>query len=274
MFSLIKKILNIRGAPKNTKHNSITSAQLNSDPTADFTTPDKYILIGFNKVFDNVVVSDQVKKNIFTKYREAHLSGNHRKEEQSLKEALADTAWSWPLFDKWDQSFSKRNQWPYMWTNYRKLKTATNIPPTTMEEGVSCLTGKEMRKILSRNKVKGRSKAITVNELTNMLLDNCTWEDINLLVHSKFNMSAMFTSEKIKEEKIRILCHTTTMTIYSLRDNSNRGAQTPPGFKYIANNITDCPVEGQFAQAYNLGKIKKIPPFFPGDRTSMRMVKR
>lgn len=66
----------------------------------------------------------------------------------------------------------------------------------------------------------------------------------------------------------RILVHTITMRAYSLRDEQER-IENRMQQRFAEKTDDVCEVEAEICRQYDAGELKGLPPFFPGDRTSL-----
>jgi hypothetical protein len=77
-----------------------------------------------------------------------------------------------------------------------------------------------------------------------------------------------YKSEYWQQRILRILVHTISMRAYAIRDEQLKIGN---GMKErFADDVGDeCEVEAMICKQFNAGDLKGLPPFFPGDRTSL-----
>ncbi len=77
------------------------------------------------------------------------------------------------------------------------------------------------------------------------------------------------SAEETEIAKCKLLTHTVTMRAYALRDSYDRERLARDGFPESADVValtSDDPVEDAIVALFNQGKLRGLPPFFPGDR--------
>ena len=234
----------------------------------DFSTATWVIEEALNKVLTHISVAKEIKVEFCKAYCEAHKSGNPRLEEKVAIELLASSGWEWHVFDKWYLFFSQKGVWPYMWHQNELTKKQVISNPTTIEEAVSFLNVKKMKKFLKQHDIKTKPAPKKRAEFEKTIIQNSSLDDVLSSIKSHLENQAKYAKQRFAESKCKILAHTLCMTAYSLRDHYkyNEGAN----LKLIAHDSGGtCKVEDSFVKKFNTDQLKALPPFFPGDRTSI-----
>lgn len=238
-----------------------------SDTT--FATPMEYIVNAFDTYMANITMPARV----LAKFREDYTYFNHHKPEDCEKCAiyyLSDVDFTWPDFDSWREYFRKIDAWPVMWFRLRDFK-----PPTEQHEILSLFSVKMLRNALS-GYVKTTSKS-RKPELMQLMSEYYTVDQITDMVHERFPDAFEDDSGPDKEDIIKLLSHTLSMSICSLRDKHmhlrqlRRSNNDRSNFVYRLPKAY-CPIEIMCREKRMKGEIKGYPPFFPGDRNSLQLL--
>lgn len=80
--------------------------------------------------------------------------------------------------------------------------------------------------------------------------------------------SNFYTDEYWQKRIARILVHTITMRAYSLRDEQQK-IECGSTQRFADSADDTCPIETEICRKFNIGLLTGLPPFFPGDRTSL-----
>lgn len=68
----------------------------------------------------------------------------------------------------------------------------------------------------------------------------------------------------------KLFAHTCALAAFAFRDVAQFNASPDrASLKLLADDGTECPRERELAVAFNEGRIRDYPPFFPGDRTTL-----
>ena len=246
---------------------AIGESNATSDQRPMFGTEEKFIEQGFYRVLKQTNIPEDVQDALYVDYKEAHWSGSPRGEEKSFEEHLFDLNWNWPEFDKWEKTFSKDNVWPYMWSKYPEIYGAQPFSSNNVGAELKHLRISEMKKIA---KAHGATNLQKRDELEKFIFENVSMGEIREAVPGRIEEQIQKFERKKKIGLCKLLSGSVSATVYSLRDAARR--KKVANSKYFKNRklravSAGCPVEERFATKYNDGKLKKSPPFFPGDRT-------
>lgn len=262
---MLKKIIDFFLPKSNTSKTYITGDKGFSFRGKEVQTDQSTITDAFIKVMAGVVVSPDIKNKLMRDYILAHKSGSPREEENVVIKHLLGTGWQWLEFDKWHQIFKKSGTWPYMWRRSPEIFEANNPEPFGLHEALYLFSVKDLKDWLKSNNLAPKPMPRKRSELEEYFFKNIKWHDLKPEVIYRHNMQRSFLNEKKEESKCRLLAHTITMTKYSTGNDYQR-----EGTRFTdvqADVIGDCEVEAKFAEKFNQGRIKGLPPFFPGDRT-------
>ncbi len=212
----------------------------------------------FNQVMIGVVVSDEVKGKLLDSF----LSG-----QEDEIDYLANSGWEWSDFDAWHQMFSEKKEWPYMWQHYPQLSEEPPKQPENMNAALTFLTVSDMKKIIKDHAIKPRPGPKKRADFEKAIEFSLSFEDIQLYVSRIVDSRCLTYEIKREKAKCKLLVHTISMTISKCRNFA----------QYQDMNISlnleawdaGCPVEREYAKKFNRGDLKGLPPFFPGDRTSI-----
>jgi hypothetical protein len=155
-----------------------------------------------------------------------------RKFLKAFKAVIGPHPWVWPWFDEWREKFRQAQAWPGMWTEIAELDQ--EAPPPDPDE-----------------------------------------ED-------DYGMTPEGVQATLAEAQVELLHHSVSMMGYRLRDMVNllNRSSSPEVWRIKLTSIAGCPVEeaiaAQFADAvagWMPGQdFPPLPPYFPGDRTSVDLV--
>ncbi len=235
-----------------------------------FGTPETCIKRAFYKVMEQTDIPQDIYEALYTDYRDAHWSGSPREEEKVFKHYLMELDWTWKEFDKWKKKFNQNGEWPYMWRQYPEIYMDKPFSTDNTSFEIKHLRVADMKIIAKKHNAQNLQKR---EELEEFIINNVSVEKILKTASARVEeQTKKFTSRK-KAGKCKLLRHTIGMTAYSIRNAEQRkktaNSTFMKGKKLIAES-SGCPVEEQFVEQFNEGKIKKLPPYFPGDRTSVR----
>lgn len=235
-----------------------------------FGTHEACIKRAFYKVIEQTDIPQDIHEALYTDYRDAHWSGSSREEEKVFKNYLMELDWTWKEFDKWKKKFNQNGEWPYMWRQYPEIYMAKPFSTENTSFEIKHLRVADMKIIAKKHNAQNLQKR---EELEKFMIKNISVEEILKTASARVEeQTKKFTSRR-KVGKCKLLMHTIGMTAYSIRDAEQRkktaNSTFMKGRKLIAES-SGCPVEEQFAKKFNDGELKKLPPFFPGDRTMVR----
>ena len=236
---------------------------------ADGVTVTPIIRQVFDHVMTFVEIEPKVRESLFHAYSEAHQSGSPRAEERAVIDALANSGWRWSEFDAWAERFAAAKEWPYMWHRLKELSESQPSLPSSVPEAVARLGVSDMRALLSERGLIGRPVPRKRAEFEEIVVRNIRLQEIIERFKDYWGVSIKQWQCNQEIAKCKLLAHTLTMTCYSWGAASQRSQLSADKYPVKALLGTGCPVEEKYAKLFNVGKIRGLPPFFPGDRNSV-----
>ena len=234
-----------------------------------FATPTPQVEQAFDQIMDEVDIPDYAKAKLKPLFVKAHRSGNPRREVEAIEAVLSDVEWGEAYFGTWKKCFEADEVYPHMWrTRGKALVSDIPQPASTIEEAVAYLRVVDMRQLAvelgimpDTGRPKKRSEFIALLSATGK-----TKEIVDAAMPAYLDALNKWRRDR-EAGKSALLAHTLTMRTYALRDHYKRERLT--GVQKLRALDSDCPVERQYAAKFMTGEIDGIPPFFPGDRTSL-----
>lgn len=207
------------------------------------------------RIMAGVQADNETKKNLYSAIANNNCVATY-------ENFLLPGQWEWPEFDEWKTIFLKDGDFPYMWKKYPEI-FLPDFEELRLGKILDQVLIKDIKIIFKTLNIDTpiRVKKTELIELaehkitTKMLHEACP--DIYGDIKIKFEKS-------INHGKCAILEHTISMLGYHLRD-------------FYSNNqlkldiIKGCPVEAKYAKGKGNITEYNIPPFFPGDRTGVRL---
>ncbi|MGE4297570.1 MAG: hypothetical protein AB7E47_06030 [Desulfovibrionaceae bacterium] len=271
---MLRKLLNLFSRSDVTTNKQHPHPDVSTQNISSFATKADVITRAFYRVMDNITPLSAVdKEHMCAEFISTHQSGRPKASIDVCQKWLPEDTWGWPWFDEWMSIFQEQEQWPYMWKQLN-LNSQEPVEPSSIEDAVSILTVAEMRTIYKTNTIKVNPAPKNRADFENAISTHCTIEHIAELTASRIKLLKEEYTKKMARSRIEILAHTLDKMAYTLRDEEQReksGGLSHRGYKLTLSS-SGCPVEDSIAQAEL--KKGKTPPFFPGDRSSLRWKKR
>jgi hypothetical protein len=204
------------------------------------------------------VVMDAPAQEMFAPVVEQTIGVGGDKQRRIIFEYLDGTPWSWPELTAWQLRFQEMGQWPYLWggplglTNSLTLaKTLDKATLRTVLSGCGHLPGPtmsvaEMRERAGELPLKNLEESLppdTLKTARAKVRHAITWDICSILAHT---ITARY------QNLVHVLRSTRPVTPQNYRPFS-----------------TTCPVEKAFCDKWAVGELIGLPPFFPGDRSSL-----
>lgn len=240
-----------------------------SDPVDNnFATAEWVLTKAFDQVMASVEFAPDKRQALFMAYAAAHRAGDTRAEERAATSALLGSGWRWGEFEAWAQRFAAAKEWPYMWEHFSELSESAPIPPITPADALALLNVEDMKAIAKELSLMPRPAPRKRVEFEALLVAHVPLPELLRRTRERHIAAITAFHERYEIAKCRLLVHTLDMTAYSIRDDEQRKRA---GHKSTLRAIADagCPVEDRFAAQFNAGEISGLPPFFPGDRTTI-----
>lgn len=236
---------------------------------SSFATSASVVEEAIDQILADIDMPENAKVRLKSLFVKAHRSGSPRREIEAVELALDGAEWGEKYFGEWKMRFEAKGEFPYMWRTHGKaLVVDSPQPPSTIEDAVGYLRVTDMRQILielDAMPAKGRPKKRS--EFIDLL---STIRKTKLVVESAipaYRDARTKWQEDREAAKRALLAHTLTMRAYTLRDCRKRENLTRTS--RLRALKSDCPVETEYAVRFMAGKNHELPPFFPGDRTSL-----
>lgn len=70
----------------------------------------------FAKTTHTITAPQDALQGLFCDHRVALFLGSPRDCDKAAVDYLAGSGWTWGEFDRWNEEFSRRTMWPYMWS--------------------------------------------------------------------------------------------------------------------------------------------------------------
>lgn len=236
-----------------------------------FKTAEWVIHEAFSYVMATVEVSSETKNRLFREYSKAHRDGDPRGEEKAVVDALANSGWRWKDFEEWSQRFKTEKKWPYMWRSFPELYEAPPSDPTTINDALEYMTVNDMKAFATARGLMAKPVPRKRADFEKLIAARCPLQNVLPAVAPAVKRAVAAFAERREIAKCRLLAHTLTMRMYSVRnkvqfDELNK---TVGGYKLKILAGAGCPVEDKYAAMFNRGEIQDLPPFFPGDRNAV-----
>lgn len=228
----------------------------------------------FDKVMQSVEISDEKKEALFNSFQEVHRSGNPRKEEEAVITHLLNTSWKWLEYEKWNEIFKQRQQWPYMWQHYESLLESPDEMPVNISDAMAYFKVNELKSILKERNINLKPAPKTRVELELRFKEVIPWEVFKPFVENRYKEVLKKKNDRREKDLCRLLAHTLIMTIYTLR-RYYEGIEVIKddlhnSWYWCVSAVDDLyPIEKEFADKFNRGEIANFPPYFPGDRNGL-----
>lgn len=211
----------------------------------------------YRRIMTGVIVDNAVKSSLYKALAEAPY-------DKTCEKFLLPGQWQWPEFDKWKSRFLQDGKFPYMWRQYPEICISDfdNFPLRTILEKTSAKALKELFQKLCIE-IPPKAKKADLIELAEQKISLKT---LCTTYPDFYNESKKVFEEHVNQGKCAILEHTINMLGYHLRDFYTNS-------RLKLDLIMGCPVEGKYAKGKGRITEDNIPPFFPGDRTGVVLIR-
>jgi len=233
-----------------------------------FATDESIIKSAFYEVIDKTDIDNNIKDKLFILYSKANRDGSPRKEIEAIRSCLEERDFHWHEFNKWDSRFSEIG-YPYMWLRYQDYRKQQEVMQKSDKDSLAFFNISEMRLILKDNNCYQKPAPKTRNDVENAMINSLDSFILKRLIDTKKKSNIDAIGRKIINEKYEILSHYIAFTVYKKRDISKNKYKEGRHYSFVFANTSCCDVEKVFADEFNTNKRHDLPPYFPGDRTSM-----
>jgi len=216
------------------------------------------------------------RERLCAAFAEAVHSGEPGAEEAAVLAQLAGREWHWPELRRWEEVFAQRRQWPTLWQSFPSLTAVRTPPPGNLAEALPYFAYLELRDILNARSVERKPAPIRVDELAQTFLAQVEWEEVAPLALEKHRLFVERALAARDEDCCRLLAHHLRSTVHNLIPyHQGLSVQAHGLYKYRWTVFApgDEPPAADFAESFNRGDSTRIPPYFPGDRSRLRLVR-
>jgi len=234
------------------------------------------VLEGFERGLAGIELEASARERLCAAFVEAVRSGSAGAEEAVVAAQLAGVDWRWPELRRWEALFAQRRQWPSLWQGCPSLTALRHPPPANLSEALPYFGYLELRDILNTRSVERKPAPIRVEELTQSFLANVSWEEISPLALEKHRLFVERSLAGRDGDRCRLLAHHLRATVHNLIPYHQGLAVQAHGLLKYRWEVTppgDEPWAADFAESFNRGESSRIPPYFPGDRCRLRLVR-
>ena len=223
----------------------------------------------FEQIMADVDAPSDAKHRLLSLYAEAHRSGDPRREAEAVEAAFQGIEWGREYFGSWTERFRTNGEFPYMWKSYLELRSDP-LPPRTIDEALEYLRVPDMRRLaLDLGVMPDKSRPKKRTEFIDLLSRTGESAPVLNAAMACFSERLQERHRRLERAKCKLLAHTLTARVYSLiRMASWSRIRNQAGWRMRATS-TSCPVESEYVAKFNTGKLDILPPYFPGDRTSI-----
>lgn len=248
---------------------SLVAEHLPAGDISPFATPPSVVEEAIDQILVAIDIPGDAKGRLKSRFVNAHRSGDPRREVEVIETALDGVEWGEVYYGEWKSRFEAKGEFPYMWrTDGKALIVDSPQSPSTIEDALKYLRVADMRQILIElDAMPGRGRPKKRSEFIALLSTTGKTESIVDSAIPAYRDALTKWEADRETAKCALLAHTLTMRAFALRDIQKRKGLTC--ISRLRTLKSDCPVETEFAARFMTGEIHGVPPFFPGDRTSV-----
>lgn len=236
-----------------------------------FCPPREVVETAFAQMTHDIAWPEAIRATLLEQFDQGLVNGDTDWSADAMEDTLKTIDWQWPWFDEWAARFKARGDWPFMW-GIGGLDEAPPSAPSTLEEASEFLQVKQMRSLL-------KSKGITAlptkrSEVEQLFRKTLSLEEAAEQI--QLRLDGLLSEYRVDHhrQRCRLLAHTIQARTYILRRAmdyialSEDSTQT----RYMALEFAgDDTLEETIAQELGEQVWQQLPPFFPGDRTRIRL---
>ena len=229
----------------------------------------------FDLVMAGVEPGSAPREKLFEAFHGAVRSARPGAGEAAVTAQLAGTGWQWPEFERWEELFRQRRQWPAAWRHYPSLLATQHAPPRQVEEALPYFAYLERRDLLGTLSSSRQPAPIRVEEVEQAFLESFTWEEIAPVALERYRDFLDRCHVNREEDLCRLLAHHLRATVYNLIPFHQGQAVAGRGLLRYRWEVTDDgePLASEYANRFNRGESERIPPYFPGDPSRLRLIR-
>lgn len=200
-------------------------------------------------------------------------NGDFRKAAKAVSATLDGHTWHWPWFELCLATFSKHKVWPdnvLGWDSFEP--TAPEPKPKTPDDALNWLSLKEVRAILKAERIKPAStrRADTYNALYHQV-PFAKWRDVAM---SNWDAERNAAPDLVRQEyaKVELLVLTLSIATFMVDRAIQVGEFLDhPRRTRIEIDFIDKAARLMFLEASRGSPLPSLPPFYPGDRSDLRV---
>ena len=145
--------------------------------------------------------------------------------------------------------------------------------PTDLDSALVYLNVKELRQILKEKEIKVRPAPRKRTEFIAAIKQHLKLNDILPYIEPKIDNLNYLNKTQEFEAKCNILAHTIAMRSYHYAEFCR--LEDPAEYDFAIERLDKvCPMEAKAVEMWRNKEIDGLPPFFPGDRTGIRIYHR
>lgn len=195
--------------------------------------------------------------------------------EGAFLACLAEHDWSWPVLERWRETFSRQGRWPVTWRRFPSLAVPHQAEPESVAEAAYLFGYLEQRDLLRPTWPRATPFPIAAEELAAAFARHIPWSAIAESARERFRQHLETLRRNADRERGCLLHLHVVDTAEALmlflkwqgiggnRLLSYRLQVTSPEQEVAAHPYRD---------RFNAGEMAEIPPFFPGDTSRLRLV--
>jgi hypothetical protein len=231
---------------------------------------------GVERGLAGVELGGASREGLLEAFQVALQGGRPGAEEAAVAAQLTGSGWRWPEFERWEEEFQLRRQWPAAWQRYPSLAAAQAEPPRRVAEALPYFGYLERRDLLNARNGGRKSAPIRIEDLERMFLASFTWEELAPLAQERYEEFLERCRASREQDLCRLLAQHLSSTVYNLIAFHQGRAVAGSGLlRYRWEVLTDGdPLALEQAAAFNRGTSEAIPPYFPGDGSRLRLTRR
>jgi len=218
------------------------------------------------RAVEEILAGSRIPKSLWPKI--AHIAS--RGGRDCLLPVLGAEDFHWPWFDQWRARFEADTKWPECWECFED-----DAPPyRKVGDVLRVLTAPKLR-ALARELGIDMGDAKKVDEMRVVLVRKVKWDSVARIA-AGMNAEAQ---AKVLKQRIRAKRELLARSIASRAYSLHRHGQivdllndVGPKWTVLLEDIKGCPIAKQLRKGwrFNTADTTNLPPFFPGDRTSIR----
>ena len=225
----------------------------------------------YSRVMSTVSIDETIKNKLYKKAVRDFIDGWPRPSENYIK-YFPENGFQWDTFDYFYEYFKSVNLIPAMWcfsyTNFIDGVTPLYLSHYLLKDNIISI----IKKMFGKN-INIKTKKDAVNFIKERIT-SIEHKNQFIIESSKYGTyeEIKFYNYDYNKTKIELVQHNITMLSFSIRYLKDKFFSnldvSPDNFQLMFSNDV---AEQHFSNLWNHKKIAGYPPFFPGDRTCIRL---